>query len=218
MVKSNRFFAIYNSDFPCGSYALKNDHFRNSQISNSYCFILLRKVRTFSPSFSAAWVRFPSQTVNTFIICLFSTSSIDSSALDSVDNFSFILFRRWCFRIAKMPQSQQICLDSFARFCQDNCSFNCILQFSNITRPRMYLNRLLTTFGKFYLLNAVATNMTIQKSIRQKHDIILTFPQRWYCNRKDIQSVIQVFPEISFFHFFNQILCWSLLELGLLPE
>src|SRR5579863_9232874 len=80
-------------------------------------------------------------------------------------------------------------------FAYNDRSLNHVLQFANITRPRVRLQQIETLFVQRLKALSCLPRETINEVLNQQGNVFSSFTQRRHFNWKNIESVKQVAPE-----------------------
>src|SRR5580704_18233014 len=82
-------------------------------------------------------------------------------------------------------------------FAYNDRSFNHVLQFANITRPRVRLKQLKTLFVHRLKALSCLPCETINEVLNQHGNVFSSFAQRGHFNWKNVEPVKQVAPECA---------------------
>ena len=93
-------------------------------------------------------------------------------------------------------------------FGQTGSPLHQIMQFADIARP-MIAGQKIQHFRFDHELDSLLFADEIQKMIEQQYDVVAPFAKSRSRDRNHIQTVIQILPESSPFHFFGEIFIGS---------
>jgi hypothetical protein len=88
----------------------------------------------------------------------------------------------------------------------NNRPFDEILQFANITRPKIVFENLHYFVWDMIDRLALALGELSNEILGQQLDIVFSFPQRRQSNRKNVQPIVKVGAKLPFLHHLPQIL------------
>ncbi len=85
-------------------------------------------------------------------------------------------------------------------------AFNAVFKFAHVSGPRVTHEHVDGGAGKAAHVLAHDAAVMFHKVVRQEHYIRLAVPERRHVNREDVQLVIEIFTEGSFFDHLLQVL------------
>ena len=83
---------------------------------------------------------------------------------------------------------------------QDSGMFNCVFQFTDIPRPVVVKKEPHGLRAKRRNVLTLLRGETVQEMTSEKRDVVSPLTQKWKVDRNHIETIVQIFPEMSLLH------------------